>query len=92
MPHYGPNKYPNIFGCHIFTEWISEYIFMPEIAQIRIQIILEFKFIRIFLYSYSSLIEEIFEKGSPMLPLKKMLYLIFFNAQIISRFTFFLLN
>ena len=38
MPHYVPNKYPNIFGCHILTEQISEYICTPEIAQIRIQI------------------------------------------------------
>ena len=24
MPHYVPNEYSNIFGCHIFTERISE--------------------------------------------------------------------
>ena len=23
MPHYVPNKYRNIFGCHIFTKQIS---------------------------------------------------------------------
>ena len=80
MPHYIPNEYPNIFGCHIFTEQISEYICTPEIAQIRIQIIFEGNFIQIFEYSYSSLIEEIFEKGSLMLPLNKMLYWIFCYA------------
>ena len=25
MPHYVPNEYPNIFGCNMFTELISEY-------------------------------------------------------------------
>ena len=25
MPHYVPNKYPNIFGCNIFTEQIYLY-------------------------------------------------------------------
>ena len=39
MPHYVPNEYPNIFGCNIFTEQISEYICIPEIAQIPIRII-----------------------------------------------------
>ena len=60
MPHYVPNEYPNIFGCKILTERISEYIRIPEIAQIRIQIIFEGHFIQVFEYSYSSLIEEIF--------------------------------
>ena len=59
MPHYVPNEYPNIFGCNIFTERISEYICIPEIARIQIQIIFEGHFIRIFKYSYSSLIEDI---------------------------------
>ena len=36
MPHYVPNEYPNIFGCNIFTEQISEYICIPEIARIQI--------------------------------------------------------
>ena len=70
------NEYPNIFGCHIMYQKniqihsdatylpnISEYICTPEIAQIQIQIIFEGNFIRIFKYSFSSLIEEIFEKG-----------------------------
>ena len=43
-----------------FTEWISEYICSPEIAQIRIRIIFEGHFIWIFEYLYSSLIEGIF--------------------------------
>ena len=30
MPHYVPNEYPNILGCHIFTEQISEYIWMSH--------------------------------------------------------------
>ena len=60
MPHYVPNEYPNIFGCNIFIERISEYIRIPEIAQIRIRITFEGHFIRIFEYSYSSLIEGIF--------------------------------
>ena len=34
MPHYVPNEYPNVFGCNIFTERISEYIHIPEIARI----------------------------------------------------------
>ena len=60
MPHNVPNEYPNIVGCNIFTEGISEYIRIPEIAQIRIRIIFKGHFIRIFEYSYSSLIEGIF--------------------------------
>ena len=39
MPHYVPNKYPNIFGGNIFTERISENIRTPEIARKQIQII-----------------------------------------------------
>ena len=39
MPHYVPNEYSNIFGCHIFTELISNYICTPEIAWIRIRIL-----------------------------------------------------
>ena len=41
MPHYVPNKYPNILLCSIFTEQISEYICTPKIEQIQIQIIFE---------------------------------------------------
>ena len=77
MPHYVPNEYPNIFGCKIFTERISEYIRFPEIAQIQIQTIFEGHFIRIFEYSYSSLIEEIFQKHSLMFPHNKILHCIF---------------
>ena len=80
MPHYVPNEYPNIFGYPILTKQISEYMCMPELAQIRIQIIFEGNFIRIFEYSYSSLIEDIFKKGSLMIALNKMLYWIFFYA------------
>ena len=29
MPHYVPNEYSNLFGCHIFTKQISEYIRTP---------------------------------------------------------------
>ena len=72
MPHYVQNEYPNIFGCHIFTKQISEYIHTPEIARIRIRIIFEGNFIRIFEYLYSSLIEEFFKKGLLMLNLNKM--------------------
>ena len=82
MPHYVPNKYTNIFLCHIITKQISEYICTPDIAQIGIRIIFEGNFIRIFEYSYSSLIEEIFEKGSLMLPLNKMLYWIFLMLKL----------
>ena len=60
MPHYVPNKYPNIFGCNIFTEQISEYIRIPETARIQIRILFEGNFIQIFEYSDSSLIEGIF--------------------------------
>ena len=59
MPHYVPNECPNIFGCHIFTERISEYICIPESARIRKRILFEGNFIPIFEYSYSSLIEGI---------------------------------
>ena len=59
MPHHVPNEYPNIFGCNISTEQITEYIRIPEIARIQIQIIFEGHFIQIFEYSYSSLIEGI---------------------------------
>ena len=62
IPHYVPNEYPNIFGWNTFTKQISEYICCPEIAQIRIQIIFEGHFIRIFEYLYSSLIEGIFKR------------------------------
>ena len=48
MPHYVPNEYPNIFGCKIFTERISEYICIPEIARIPIQITFKGSNIRIF--------------------------------------------
>ena len=65
MPHYVPIEYPNVFGCNIFTEQISKYIRIPEIARIVIRIIFEGHFIRKFTYSYSSLIEEMFLKGSP---------------------------
>ena len=34
MPHSSPNKYPNIFGCHIFTKQISEYIHTQDMTQI----------------------------------------------------------
>ena len=30
------DKYPNIFGCHIFTEKISKNICTPDTAQIQI--------------------------------------------------------
>ena len=80
MPHYVLNEYSNIFGCHIFTEQIFEYIRTPEIARIQIRIICEGYFILIFEYSYLSLIEDIFEKGTLMLPLNKMLYWILLYA------------
>ena len=57
MPHYVPNKSQNIFGCNIFTEQISEYVCIPEIAQIRIQIVFKGHFIQIFKYLCSSLLE-----------------------------------
>ena len=72
MPHYVPNEYPNIFECNIFTKRISKYIRTLEIARIRIQIIFGGHFTGIFKYSYSSLIKEIFEKGSLMLSLNKL--------------------
>ena len=63
MPHYVPHEYPNIFGRNIFTKPISEYIRIPEIARIPMQIIFEGHCISIFEYSYSSLIEEIKKKA-----------------------------
>ena len=50
---------------------------MPVIARKHIGIIFKGNFIQILEYSYSSLNEEIFEKGSLMLPLNKMLYWIY---------------
>ena len=47
MPHYVPNKYPNVFKFNIFTAQISKFICAPEIAQIQIQIIFDGNFIRI---------------------------------------------
>ena len=55
MPHYLPTKYPNIFGCNIYTEQISEYICTPEVAQIHVQNIFERNLIKIFEYLYSSM-------------------------------------
>ena len=46
MLHYVPNKYPNIFGCNIFTKRISKYIRTPEIAQVQIEIIFEGPFFK----------------------------------------------
>ena len=60
MPHYVQSKYPNIFGCNIFTKLITEYTCTPQIALMRIQIIFEGHFIQIFEYLYLSLIKEIF--------------------------------
>ena len=65
MPHYVPNKYSNIFGCHIFTKQISEYICMPEIVWKQIRIIREGNFIYLFEYSYSSEIDKKKFKGLP---------------------------
>ena len=80
MPHYVPSEYLNKFECNIFTKQISKYIRTPEIAQIRIRIIFKSHFIRIFEYLYSSLIEEICEKGTLMLPINKILHWILFDA------------
>ena len=44
-------KYSNIFGCPKIYERISEYIRTGEMARIRIRIIFEGHFIRIFEYS-----------------------------------------
>ena len=45
------NEYLNIFGCPKIYEWISEYIRTREMARIRIRIIFEGHFVRIFEYS-----------------------------------------
>ena len=45
------NEYSNIFGCPKIYEWISEYIRIGEMARIRIRIIFERHFFRIFEYS-----------------------------------------
>ena len=55
---------------------------MSELARIQIRIIFEGNFIPIFKYSYSSLIKDIFEKCSLMLPLNKILYWIFFMRKL----------
>ena len=80
MPHYVQNEYPNIFECNIFAEKISEYTRTPEIARIRIGILLDGHFTQIFEYLYLSLIKETFLKGSLMLPLNKILHWILFDA------------
>ena len=48
MPHDLRNEYPNIFGCHILTKRITEYIRTQEMTQIPIQIIFKGHFIWIF--------------------------------------------
>ena len=68
MPHNLPNGYPNILGCHIFTEHISKYFHNREVVQMHI--IFDGHFIKIFKYSYSSLIVVTMEKGSLMLSSK----------------------
>ena len=45
------NEYSNIFGCPKIYEWISKYIPTGEMARIRIRIIFERHFFRIFEYS-----------------------------------------
>ena len=62
-----PNKYPNIFGCHIFTKEIFQYICTQKVTQIQIQKIFEGNFIRIFEYLYWALIVVTLEKGSLIL-------------------------
>ena len=52
------NKYSNKFGCPKIYKWISKYIHTAEMAQIRIRMIFESHFIRIFEYSCSSLIQN----------------------------------
>ena len=77
MSHYVPNKYPNIFGSHIFTQQISKYICTLEIAQIQYKLylwVISFKYSNI--HTHHRL--NFFLKGSIMLPLNKMLYWIFF--------------
>ena len=87
-------EYSNIFKCIIMYRTNiriysgapylpNEYLICtPELARIGIKIIFEGNFIRIFEYSYSSPIEDIFGKGSLMLPLNKMLYWIFFMHKL----------
>ena len=52
MAHNLPNKYLNIFGCHLFTKLISKYICTPELERIQIEILFDGHFIQIFEYSY----------------------------------------
>ena len=47
-----PNKYPNIFGGHIFTKQISKYICTQKMA--GTQIIFKGHFIQIFEYSFTN--------------------------------------
>ena len=58
----------------MYTEQISKYICTVEIARIQIKILFKGNVIQVFEYSYSSLIEDIFEKGPLMLPLNKILH------------------
>ena len=51
MPHYVPNEYPNIFGCNIFTERISEFIHIPEIAKHEYEY-----YSRVILFKYSNIL------------------------------------
>ena len=94
------NEYLNIFGCHIMyrknIQIYSDATYLrnkyPSIlvrrkkAWIFIRIIFKGYFIWIFKYSYSSLIEEMFEKGSIMLPLNKCYTGYFFMQKLYNFF------
>ena len=64
MPKNLPNKYPNIFGCPIFTKRISKNICTGKIANIQIRIMLKGHFIQIFVIITD---RSNFGKGSLML-------------------------
>ena len=75
MPHNLPNKYQNIFVCHVITKQISSYICIGEMAQIKLKMTFEGHFIQIFKsskvqiskYLYSLFTVVTLEKGSLML-------------------------
>ena len=92
MPYNLPNKYSNIFWCHIFIEWISEYIWTREMAQIGILKIFEGHITQLFKYSYSSLIAVKLEKAHSCCPLNKKNHWIFIWCIIRPKFTLLIKN
>ena len=74
---------------HIYRKYIQRYLYARNSTNTNTNDI-QGNIILIFKYSYSSLIEEIFEKGSLMLSLNKVLYWIFFMHKLYPDLLFFI--